>query len=231
MKGLQMIAEELQKSLGYQFKNEKLITEALTHRSYTKDFNNERLEYLGDAVLDLIVGEYLYHLFPDAEEGILSKLRAALVNEDSFDKLARRLDLGKYLFLSPAEENNRGREKPSILSSAFEALIGALYLEAGFDMAKEVTLKLLKEEYPIITPEKLLKDYKTTLQEITQAHFGVVPEYKLISATGPDHKKEFEIGVYINDKEYARAKGKSKKAAQQEGARLTIEKLKKELNL
>lgn len=226
-----MIAEELQKSLGYQFKNEKLITEALTHRSYTKDFNNERLEYLGDAVLDLIVGEYLYHLFPDAEEGILSKLRAALVNEDSFDKLARRLDLGKYLFLSPAEENNRGREKPSILSSAFEALIGALYLEAGFDMAKEVTLKLLKEEYPIITPEKLLKDYKTTLQEITQAHFGVVPEYKLISATGPDHKKEFEIGVYINDKEYARAKGKSKKAAQQEGARLTIEKLKKELNL
>jgi len=226
-----MVAEELQKSLGYQFKNEKLITEALTHRSYTKDFNNERLEYLGDAVLDLIVGEYLYHLFPKAEEGILSKLRAALVNEDSFTRLAKRLNLGKYLFLSPAEENNRGREKPSILSSAFEALIGALYLEAGFDKAKEVALKLLKEEFPVITPEELLKDYKTTLQEITQAHFGVVPEYRLISATGPDHKKEFEIGVYINDKEYARAKGKSKKTAQQEGARLTIEKLKKELNL
>jgi len=182
-------------------------------------------------VLDLIVGEYLYHLFPKAEEGILSKLRAALVNEDSFTRLAKRLNLGKYLFLSPAEENNRGREKPSILSSAFEALIGALYLEAGFDKAKEVALKLLKEEFPVITPEELLKDYKTTLQEITQAHFGVVPEYRLISATGPDHKKEFEIGVYINDKEYARAKGKSKKTAQQEGARLTIEKLKKELNL
>ena len=226
-----MVAEELQKSLGYQFKDEKLITEALTHRSYSKDFNNERLEYLGDAVLDLIVGEYLYHLFPKAEEGILSKLRAALVNEESFDKLAKRLNLGKYLFLSPAEENNRGREKPSILSSAFEALIGALYLEAGFEKAKEVALKLLKEEYPKITPEELLKDYKTTLQEITQAHFGVVPEYRLLSATGPDHKKEFEIGVFINDKEYARAKGRSKKAAQQEGARLTIEKLKKELNL
>jgi len=226
-----MIAEELQKSLGYQFKDEKLITEALTHRSYSKDFNNERLEYLGDAVLDLIVGEYLYHLFPKAEEGVLSKLRAALVNEESFNKLARRLNLGKYLFLSPAEENNKGREKPSILSSAFEALIGALYLEAGFEKAKEVALKLLKEEYPKITPEELLKDYKTTLQEITQAHFGVVPEYRLLSATGPDHKKEFEIGVFINDKEYARAKGRSKKAAQQEGARLTIEKLKKELNL
>ncbi len=226
-----MVAEELQKSLGYQFKDEKLITEALTHRSYSKDFNNERLEYLGDAVLDLIVGEYLYHLFPKAEEGILSKLRAALVNEESFDKLAKRLNLGKYLFLSSAEENNRGREKPSILSSAFEALIGALYLEAGFEKAKEVALKLLKEEYPKITPEELLKDYKTNLQEITQAHFGVVPEYRLLSATGPDHKKEFEIGVFINDKEYARAKGRSKKAAQQEGARLTIEKLKKELNL
>ena len=226
-----MIAEELQKSLGYQFKNEKLITEALTHRSYSKDFNNERLEYLGDAVLDLIVGEYLYHLFPEAEEGILSKLRAALVNEEAFTKLAKRLNLGKYLLLSPAEENNRGREKPSILSSAFEALIGALYLEAGFEKAKETALKLIKEEYPKITPEELLKDYKTTLQEITQAHFGVVPEYRLLSATGPDHRKEFEIGVYIHDKEYAKAKGRSKKAAQQEGARLTIEKLKKELNL
>jgi len=226
-----MIAKNLQESLGYQFKDEKLITEALTHRSYSKEFNNERLEYLGDAVLDLIVGEYLYKLLPNAEEGLLSKLRAAMVNEESFNKLARRLELGKYLFLSPAEENNGGREKPSILSSAFEALIGALYLEAGFEKAKEVALKLLKEEYPEVSPEKLLKDYKTTLQEITQAHFGVVPEYRLLSTSGPDHKKEFEIGVFINDKEYARAKGRSKKAAQQEGAKITIDKLKKELNI
>jgi len=226
-----MIAEKLQKSLGYQFKNEKLITEALTHRSYSKYFNNERLEYLGDAVLDLIVGEYLYHLFPEAEEGMLSKLRAALVNEESFDKLAKRINLGKYLFLSPAEENNGGRKKPSILSSAFEALIGALYLEAGFEKAKNIALKLLKDEYPRITPEELLKDYKTTLQEITQAYFGEVPEYRLINTTGPDHQKEFEIGVIINNKEYARAKGKSKKIAQQEGARVTIEKLKRELNI
>jgi len=226
-----MIASELQKSLGYQFRDEKLITEALTHRSYSKDFNNERLEYLGDAVLDLIVGEYLYKLLPDAEEGLLSKLRAAMVNEESFNKLAKRINLGKYLFLSPAEENNGGREKPSILSSAFEAVIGAIYLEAGFEKAKEIALKLLKEEYPEVDPNKLLKDYKTKLQEITQAHFGVVPEYRLLSATGPDHKKEFEIGVFINDKEYARAKGRSKKSAQQEGAKKTIEILEKELNL
>ncbi len=222
---------ELEKSLGYEFKDEKLLTEALTHRSYKKDVNNERLEFLGDAVMDLIVGEYLFHLFPKAEEGILSKLRAALVNEDSFTRLAKRLNLGKYLYLSPAEENNNGREKPSILSSAFEAIIGAIYLESGFEKAKEVALRLLKKEFPVITPEELLKDYKTTLQEITQAHFGVVPEYRLINASGPDHKKVFEIGVFIQDREYARAKGKSKKTAQQEGARLTIEMLKKELNI
>ena len=222
---------EFEKSLGYQFKDEKLITEALTHRSYKKEVNNERLEFLGDAVMDLIVGEYLFELFPKAEEGMLSKLRAALVNEESFTKLAKRLNLGKFLYLSPAEENNNGREKPSILSSAFEAVMGAIYLESGFDVAKEVALQLLKAEFPKITPEELLKDYKTTLQEITQAHFGVVPEYRLISASGPDHKKEFEIGVYIQDKEYAKAKGKSKKTAQQEGARLTIEMLKKELDI
>jgi len=225
-----MKISEFEKGLGYQFENKKLITEALTHRSYKKDFNNERLEFLGDAVMDLIVGEYLFYIFPKAEEGILSKLRAALVNEDSFNRLAKRLNIGKYLYLSAAEENNNGREKPSILSSAFEAVIGAVYLEAGFEKAKEISLKLLKEEFPVITPEELLKDYKTTLQEITQAHFGVVPEYRLINTSGPDHKKEFEIGVFIHDKEYARAKGKSKKTAQQEGARLTIEMLKKELN-
>jgi len=226
-----MQISNLEKRLGYQFKNKKLITEALTHRSYKKELNNERLEFLGDAVMDLIVGEYLFNLFPKAEEGILSKLRAALVNEESFTRLAKRLNIGKHLLLSAAEENNNGRNKPSILSSAFEAVIGAIYLEGGFEKAKKVALKLLKEEFPSITPEELLKDYKTTLQEITQAHFGVVPEYKLIKASGPDHQKEFEIGVFIQDKQYATAKGKSKKTAQQEGARLTIEKLKKELNI
>jgi ribonuclease-3 len=222
---------ELEKSLGYQFKNEKLITEALTHRSYSKEFNNERLEFLGDAVMDLIVGEYLFFLFPEAEEGFLSKLRAALVNEESFTKLAKELNLGKYLKLSNAEENNGGREKPSILSSAFEALIGALYLEAGFDKTKEIALQLLKQVYPEIKPDELLKDYKTNLQEITQAYFGEVPEYRVINTTGPDHKKQFEIGVFIQGKKYAVAKGKSKKVAQQEGAKKTIEILKKELNL
>jgi len=226
-----MTAEDLQKSLGYQFQNDKLIAEALTHRSYSKDFNNERLEFLGDAVMDLIVGEYLFFNFPKSEEGTLSKLRAALVNEESFTKFAEKLNLGKYLLLSNAEENNGGRKKPSILSSAFEAVIGAMYLDGGFEITKQIAIKLLEKIYPTINPDDLLKDYKTNLQEITQAHFGEVPEYKVISTSGPDHKKEFEIAVYIQGKQYTSAKGKSKKVAQQEGARKTIEILKKELNL
>jgi len=217
--------------LGYQFKDENLITEALTHKSYTKEYNNERLEFLGDAVLDLVVGEYLYNMFPDAEEGILSKLRASLVNEDSFHKLAQEIKLGNYLFLSQAEEHNNGRNKPSLLSNAFEAVMGAIYLEAGLEKVREIAINLLEKVYKEISADKLLKDYKTTIQEITQAHFGVTPEYRLMNAFGPDHKKEFEIAVMINDKEYARAKGHSKKVAQQKGAKDAIEILKKELNL
>ena len=217
--------------LGYQFKNKNLITEALTHKSYTKEYNNERLEFLGDAVLDLVVGEYLFKLFPNAEEGILSKLRASLVNEESFNKLAKEIHLGDYLFVSQAEEHNNGRNKPSLLSNAFEAVMGAIYLEAGLEKVREISLQLLSKVYDEISEEKLLKDYKTTIQEITQAHFGATPEYRLMNSFGPDHKKEFEIAVIINDKEYARAKGHSKKVAQQKGAKDAIDILRKELKL
>jgi ribonuclease-3 len=226
-----MFAEELQQSLGYRFKREELIAEALTHKSYRREFNNERLEFLGDAVMDLVVGEYLYHLFPDREEGFLSKLRAALVNETSFSRLAREVDLGRYLLLSHSEEQNGGREKASILASGLEAVIGAIYLDGGFEEAKRVGLSLLRRVYPTIDPRELLQDHKTTLQEITQLHFGVLPEYRLLRSTGPDHNKKFEIGVYIGGKEYARADGRSKKKAEQKGAKLTIEKLKEELQL
>jgi len=223
--------EKLYECLDYQFKNKNLIIEALTHKSYTREYNNERLEFLGDAVLDLVVGEFLFNTFPEAEEGILSKLRAALVNEASFTKLANELNLGEFIFLSPAEEHNNGRNKPSILSNSFEALMGALYLEAGLEKVKEVTIKLILKVYKDIEPEKLLKDYKTTLQEITQAHFGCTPDYRLISSTGPDHKKEFEIGVFINDKLYSTARGHSKKVAQQNAAKIAIGELKEELGL
>jgi ribonuclease-3 len=216
----------LEERLGYRFKNKQLIIEALTHKSYKKPYNNERLEFLGDAVLDLIVGEYLFLKFPNSNEGILSKIRASLVNESGFALLARAINLGEYMYLSLAEENNNGRDKPSLLSNAFEAIIGAIYLEAGLQKANDIAIKLLEECYPKIDLKSLSKDYKTTLQELTQATHGVTPVYKLIGSSGPDHKKEFEIAVVLNEQEISRAKGKSKKDAQQKAAQIALEKLK-----
>jgi len=220
--------EELQKCLGYQFKDKTLILEALTHKSCKKARNNERLEFLGDAVLDLVVGEYLYHKFPNTDEGKLSKMRASLVNEEGFKKLSLELNLGKYLLLSTAEEHNKGREKPSLLSNVYEALMGALYLETGLDKVKEITSKLIEKTYPKIDMDSIFKDYKTTLQEFTQEHYGVIPEYKMIGSSGPDHKKEFEMAVFIDGKKIAKAVGKSKKAAHQIVAEMALKILKKQ---
>jgi ribonuclease-3 len=218
---------QLQRRIGYTFRNEQLIIEALTHKSYKKPYNNERLEFLGDAVLDLIVGEYLFNKFPDSNEGVLSKIRASLVNESGFTQLARAIDLGDYIYLSPAEENNDGRNKPSLLSNAFEALIGAVYLEAGLEKAREITVRLLEETHPRIDLDTLSKDYKTALQELTQASHGVTPSYELIGASGPDHRKEFEVAVKLHNETIASAKGKSKKEAQQKAAKIALEKLRK----
>ena len=220
--------EALKKRLGYQFKDQNLIIEALTHKSSKQPYNNERLEFLGDAVLDLIVGEYLYHEFKDVAEGELSKLRASLVNEKSFEKLARLLHLGEHIYISLAEENNSGREKSSLLSNAFEAIMGALYLEAGLEKTRALAISLLEEAYPKIDMDAIFRDHKTTLQELTQAHFGVTPEYRLVRSFGPDHKKEFEIAVSIKGNDLALASGKSKKEAQQKAAMIALEILKKE---
>ena len=219
---------QLEKRLGYSFENKQLIIEALTHKSHKKPYNNERLEFLGDAVLDLIVGEFLFMEFPQEAEGVLSKIRASLVNESGFTKLANKLHLGEYIYLSPAEESNEGRSKPSLLSNAFEAVIGAIYLEAGLSKCREITIALLQETYPKIDLNTLSKDYKTALQELTQATHGVTPVYTLLGSSGPDHKKEFEIQVLLNDTPIAKAKGKSKKEAQQKAAKIALKKLKEE---
>lgn len=221
--------ETLQKRLGYTFKNEGLLIEALTHKSYKQPYNNERLEFLGDAVLDLIVGEYLYKKFTDFDEGKLSKMRASLVNEGGFTRLAQHLELGECIYLSNAEENNNGRTKSSLLSNAFEAVMGAIYLEVGLGKVQEITIALLELIHPDISLDSLFKDYKTSLQELTQAHYGMTPDYELIAAHGPDHKKEFEVAVLIDGKRYASAVGKSKKQAQQEAAQIALSKLQKEL--
>ena len=216
----------LEKRLDYTFKNKQLIIEALTHKSHKKPYNNERLEFLGDAVLDLIVGEYLYMIFPKSDEGILSKIRASLVNESGFTLLARKLNLGEYIYLSLAEENNNGRDKPSLLSNAFESIIGAVYLEAGLEVAKKISIKLLEECHPKIDLQSLSKDYKTALQELTQATHGVTPHYEMLGSSGPDHKKEFEIAIVLQEKTIAKAKGKSKKEAQQKAAKIALKELK-----
>lgn len=225
-----MKLNELQKLLKYRFKDIKLLEVALTHRSYKESTNNERLEFLGDAVLDLIVGEYLFVNYPTYSEGELSKIRAALVNEKSFAKLASFLKLGKFIRLSSAEEHNRGREKPSILSNAFEAVIGAIYLDSSIVEAKTVALEAINASVGKLDPKTLIDDYKTALQEVTQAKFGVIPEYTVISEAGPDHKKEFEIELLISGKRVAAAKGNSKKTAQQNAAKIALEKLEREEN-
>ena len=218
--------EKLEKSLDYQFKNKNLIIEALTHKSYKKPYNNERLEFLGDAVLDLVVGEYLFHKFPNVDEGELSKMRASLVNEKGFEKLSNLLNLGEFLLISIAEENNEGREKSSLLSNSFEAVMGAIYLEAGLTTVEKIIFKLLDKGYPKIDLDSIFKDYKTTLQELTQAKFGITPSYKLIQSCGPDHKKEFEMSVEVDKRILAVASGKTKKEAQQKAAQKALDILK-----
>lgn len=216
----------LELCLGYEFKDAKLITEALTHKSYKKPYDNERLEFLGDAVLDLVVGEYLFKKFSSSAEGNLSKIRASLVNETGFEKLARFLSLGDYILLSNAEENNGGREKSSLLSNAFEAVMGAIYLESGLKVVNSIAIGLIEKNYQDISLDSLFSDYKTLLQEITQAQFGETPKYTVIASRGPDHLKEFEVSVSVQDKEYARAIGKSKKIAQQVAAKTALDVLK-----
>ncbi|AFI04406.1 ribonuclease III [Helicobacter cetorum] len=220
--------QKLEKDLGYFFKDKRLLEQALTHKSYRQALNNERLEFLGDAVLDLIIGELLYHKFYQYNEGKLSKLRASIVSEQGFTTLAKVISLQDYLRVSFSEESSKGREKPSILSSAFEALMAGVYLEAGLDKVRKITEKLLNRAYKRLDLEYLFADYKTALQELTQAKFGIIPKYELISENGPDHHKEFEIALLINDTIYAKAKGKSKKDAQQQCALIAFNQLKEQ---
>ena len=218
----------LQTRIDYQFKDENLLILALTHKSFDKSKNNERLEFLGDAVLDLIIGDYLFHQLYRRNEGVLTKIRAAMVNENSLANLANVLDLGKYLLTSKAESRNAGHKKPSILSDAFEALIGAIYIDGGLESARKLIISLLEYEYKGVELENLFVDYKTALQEITQAICGELPEYVLVDSSGPDHDKRFTMEVLINGQKFATAKGKSKKDAEQTCAKIAYKRIKRE---
>lgn len=220
-----------EKKLGYGFKAREHLKRALTHKSYANEQrmpateHNERYEYLGDAVLELSVSHILMERFPEYPEGELSKLRAAVVNETRLAELARDLGLGDYLYLGKGEEMTGGRDKPSLLSDAYEAVLGGIYLDRGFKKALSVVRDHYAEILAQAGDQEFVKDFKTQLQEEAQGKFRAMPRYRMVRETGPDHRKTFEIHLFINDKLMGTGHGGSKKAAEQEAARQALEKM------
>ena len=219
---------DLQNKIGYQFNNPALLNEALTHSSYANEHKsqhikyNERLEFLGDSVLSIVVSDYIYKNCPELPEGELTKLRASLVCEKSLYEFAKKIDLGKYLILSKGERNNGGADRPSILSDAFEALIAAIYIDGGIEPASKHILNFV---IPAIknSKKKKINDYKTTLQEIIQKNPGEKLEYVLVKESGPDHNKHFVVEVHLNSNVIGKGGGRSKKEAEQQAAREALE--------
>ncbi|HJZ89212.1 MAG TPA: ribonuclease III [Polyangia bacterium] len=213
----------LEQRLGYQFQQIELLKTALTHKSFVNENptlaqeDNERLEFLGDAVLDLAVGHLLMERFPVRSEGELSKRRAAIVNEPGLWDVAETLGLGEWLFLGRGEEQTGGRRKASLLADACEAVLAAVYLDGGFPAAFRVIRRLFEERI-VLTQRAGAEDYKTQLQEMVQARLRQVPRYIVVAEHGPDHEKTFEIAVQIGGREVARGSGKSKKEAEQRAA-------------
>ncbi len=212
------MAHKLEETIGYTFKNPALLTTALTHTSYANESrvptaHNERLEFLGDSVLQIISADYLFHAYADRPEGDLTRIRSRLVSEGALFQFAQEIRLGEYLRLGKGEERCGGRERPSVVSDAFEALIAALYLDGGMEAAKSFVL-------PFITEGKQAEaDYKTRLQEIVQQNPEEHLSYVVEQETGPDHDKHFIVAVRFNSDRVARGEGRSKKMAEQHAAR------------
>ena len=211
--------------LGYVFNDRTLLKTALTHSSYANENKqkgreyNERLEFLGDSVLSLIISQYLFTHYKKLPEGDLTKVRSLIVCEKTLYETAKKIDLGKYLYLGKGEEAAQGRERMSILADAFEALIAALYLDGGFDCVKNIVLKLLEPMIELGAQGKLFNDYKTALQEVIQKNREESLQYVLLRESGPDHQKVFEVAVYLNSNIIGKGEGKSKKEAEQIAAR------------
>lgn len=220
--------KKFQEVIGYHFHDEKLLRQALTHSSFAnekhlkKHSDNERLEFLGDAVLEIISSEFLYKEYPDKPEGELTKLRASIVCEPTLALCTKDIALGEYLLLGKGENQTGGRGRKSILSDALEAVIGAIYLDGGFANAKEFIHRFILKD---LENKKLFFDSKTILQEIVQANFKEVISYHLIGEEGPDHNKIFRVAVHIGEEEYGVGEGRTKKAAEQEAAYISILKL------
>ncbi|MFZ5975927.1 MAG: ribonuclease III [Bacillota bacterium] len=227
---LKLHRDAFEESIGYSFKNSKLLQTAFTHCSAAqngeeKPEHNQRLEFLGDAVLEMCISEYLYLAFPQMPEGRLTKIRAGIVSEGALAKAANKLSLGAYLKIGKGEERTGGRTKPSILADVAEALIGAVYLDGGLDAARQFILRFLAEQICEAVEAGGIRDYKTELQEaVHKAGLGE-SSYSITFETGPDHKKEFCAQVSINGDVWGEGSGPSKKAAEQQAARLALERL------
>ncbi len=217
--------------LKVKFRRLDLLNTALTHPSYCAEFNqgnlpsNQRLEFLGDAVLALIVGNYLYHTYPEMDEGQLTRIKAISVSEPVLHGIAKKLGLGQYLLLGRGEERTGGRDRPSVLADAFEALVGAMFLDRGLKTTADFVLKHLKSRIRMIERDRLILDFKSRLQELTQSRYHLVPTYHLVKTIGPDHAKVFVSEVRVRGITIGRGKGHSKKEAEQEAARAALRKL------
>ena len=213
--------EEFQEKIGYRFRNQGLLKQALTHSSFSNEqrmsrlANNERLEFLGDAVLEVTTSEFLYEKYPQYPEGELTRLRASLVCEQTLAFCTRELELGKYLFLGKGEDMTGGRERNSILSDAMEAVIGAIYLDGGFANAKEFIYRFVLND---MEHKQLFFDSKTILQEVVQGHYEDELSYRLFEESGPDHDKKYVVQALIGERSIGRGEGRTKKSAEQEAA-------------
>jgi len=223
--------QALQEKIRYRFKSLELLNQGLRHKSFVHENvdaegqDNERLEFLGDAVLDLVIGHLIMDRYPDYPEGSLSRLRASVVNETRLAKIARDLSLGEYLLLGKGEEMTRGREKSSILSSSLEALLATIYLDGGYKKAFKAIAQLFSLTLEVAEKESFYQDYKTKLQELSQDTLRATPRYVLAKEYGPDHDKIFGVQVQIQGKVAGVGAGRSKKEAEQRAARRTLQKL------
>lgn len=221
--------QELEKKLGITFKDKDLLTTALTHRSYLNEnydthlSNNERLEFLGDAVLELITTEYLFKTYPERAEGELTSFRSALVKTTSLSETASELTIGDYIYMSKGEEVTGGRQRPYILANTFESLLGAIYLDQGYEIARKFVIEKLVPKITQIIKNRLDIDPKSKLQEVAQEVLNYTPVYELVSADGPDHDKEFVMAVKITNRIFGQGKGKSKQEAEQNAAQAALD--------
>lgn len=214
----------LQERIGYRFKDPKLLGQALTHRSYLNEHpdwptgHNERLEFLGDAVLELVVTEYLYEHYPSTQEGEMTNWRAALVNANMLSGITNEFDLNAHMLLSRGEARDVGRARQYILANAIEALIGAMYLDGGYEPCKVFIGQFVLSHLPEIISKKLFRDPKSLLQEEAQDRISVTPTYRVMEEWGPDHARQFKIGVYLGRELVGEGQGESKQDAQQVAA-------------